>query len=449
MQRKGAWTAVWAPISLATMGAIFEKEGYAVKLNDCIVENIDFRQLEKIIRQFSPSVVIINTATPSIESDLKVAALAKSIDRRILTVVFGIHVTALPKETLEMAKDLDLVVRGEPEETVKEIAAYLNRGDRLENIKGLSYRKNGQIIQQEDRPLVQNLDTFPFPAWHLVDISKYTLPFKNKPFLLVDTGRGCPFNCTFCSAAAFYGHQVRLRSVKNLVDELVYIKDKYKVDEFLFWTESFTLNNDYAKAVCREIISRHLKIGFVCNSRVTGIDRELLALIKKAGGWMIGYGVESGSQKILDQAKKGITLKQIEEAVNLAKEVGLDVTAHVIFGLPGETQETMRETLKFCLRLPLDYAQFYCAVPFPGSQFYQEAKQNNWLVDSRWPYLEQNFCVIDYFSLSSRQIMDFRRQAFRKFYLRPKMIFKALGRIDSWWSIKYFFSMLKDFLTWI
>jgi len=449
MQRKGAWTAVWAPISLATMGAILEKEGFQVKLSDCIVENIDFKKLKDTMRQWRPQLVIINTATPSIESDLKVAAVAKSVDRRILTVAFGIHVTALPEETLKMAKDLDLVVRGEPEETVKEITVCLNRGGNFENIKGISFRKEGQIIHREDRALMQNLDQLPFPAWHLADISRYTLPFINKPFLLVDTGRGCPYLCAFCSAATYYGHQVRLRSVKNLVDELAYMKEEFKVDEFLFWTESFTLNKDYAKAVCQEIIKRNLKISFVCNSRVTGIDEELLGLLKKAGGWMIGYGVESGSQMILDRANKKTTLEEIRKAVKTAKEAGLEVTGHVIFGLPGETKETMAETLNFCLEIDLDFAQFYCAVPFPGSRFYQEALNNHWITDFSWPYFEQNFCVLNYPQLSPQEIMNFRRKAFRKFYLRPKMMIKALRKINSWGGLKYFLSMIKDFITWI
>jgi anaerobic magnesium-protoporphyrin IX monomethyl ester cyclase len=449
MQRKGAWTAVWAPISLATIGAILEKESFEVKLSDCIVENIDFNKLEELIREFQPQLVIINTATPSIESDLAVAETAKNIDQKIVTAAFGIHVTALPEKTLNINKSLDLVIRGEPEMTVKEIASLLAEGKDFKQAEGISYLQNNKINHNSDRPLIQNLDQLPFPAWHLTDVSKYILPFKNKPFLLVDTGRGCPYYCHFCSAGVFYGHQTRLRSVKNLVDELAWVKKNHNVEEFLFWTESFTLNREYANEVCREIIRRNLKISFVCNSRVNGIDEELLLLLKKAGCWMIGYGVESGNQMILDRANKKTTLEEIRRAVEIAKKAGLEVTGHVIFGLPGETKETMAETLQFCLDIDLDFAQFYCAVPFPGSQFYQESIKNGWIKDFSWPNFEQNSCVLSYGALSGEEIMNFRRKAFRRIYLQPKKIMKNLKRLNSFGEIKNFFSMLREFITWL
>jgi len=449
MQRKGAWTAVWSPISLATIGSVLEKEGFGVKLSDCIVENIDFKKLEENIKDFKPDLVIINTATPSIESDLEVAKVVKVFDRKIVTAAFGIHVTALPEESLRRQKSLDIVIRGEPEDTIKELASFICENKDIYKTKGISFLRNNKTIHNPDRELIKNLDELPFPAWHLVDISKYTLPFKNKQFLLVDTGRGCPYNCAFCNAATFYGHQIRLRSVEKLVDELAWVKEKFKVDEFLFWTESFTLNPNYAKAVCQEIIRRNLRISFVCNSRVTGVDEELMQWLKKAGCWMVGYGVESGNQQVLDRANKKITLGDIRKTVKMAKDVGLEVTGHVIFGLPGETKQTMEETLKFCLDIDLDFAQFYCAVPFPGSYFYQEAKKNNWIIDSAWPYFEQNFCVLNYGHLSAKEIMDFRKKSFRKFYLRPKMVVKTLKKIDSFAGLKYFLSMIKDFITWI
>ena len=174
-----------------------------------------------------------------------------------------------------------------------------------------------------------------------------------------------------------------------------------------------------------------------------------MSLLKKAGCWMIGYGVESGNQGILDRANKKTKLEDVRKAVKMSKDAGLEVTGHVILGLPGETKETMEETLKFCINIDLDFAQFYCAVPFPGSGFYKEALDKDWIKDFSWSNFEQNFCVLDYGNLSGEEIMEFRRRAFRKFYLRPKMIWKTITRVHSWGEFKQLLHMIKEFITWI
>lgn len=449
MQREGAWTAVWAPISLAEIGALLLKEGFEVKLHDCIVEGIEIARLKEIISDFKPGLIICNTSTPSIESDLKVAAVAKEISPEIRVAFFGIHVSALPDDCFRLEPKIDYLIRGEPEITALELTRCLKDQQSLPGIDGLSYQSEEKIIHNRDREPIKDLDSLPYPAWQLVETDKYLLPFTNRPFLLVSVGRGCPFNCTFCAAKTYYGERLRLPSVKRVVDELTWIKNRFRVSDFLFWAESFTINKEFAEAVCDEIIKRGLKIKFVVNSRVTGVDQELMQKLKKAGCWMIGYGIESGDQRILDNVDKGITIEDIKKAVKMSKEFGLEVTGHVIFGLPGETKETMERTLKFCIDLDLEFAQFYCAVPFPGSRLYEEALQKGWIKDFSWPNFEQNFCVLDYGTLSAKEIMDFRNRAFRRFYLRPKMILKTLGRIRSVGEFKALFNMLKDFLTWI
>lgn len=431
MQREGAWTAVWAPITLVTMAAVLGKEGFEVKLVDAIVENVDFSALAKIIEDFKPQLIIVNTATGSIESDLSVASFAKKINPDIKVAAFGIHVTALPDDCFKLEPKLDFIIRGEPEETALELAGVLKTNGKTEKVKGISWRKNTKIIHNPNRPLIKDLDSLPFPVWKYVDVKKYQMPFSGKPFLLVGLGRGCPYSCLFCADKTFYGQKLRLPSPKKAVDEIERNIKKYGVNEFLFWTESFTLNRDFALAVCREIIKRKLKIRFVVNSRVDYIDRELLSQLKKAGCFMIGFGIESANNRILKAMRKRVTVSQIKKAVELAKKAGLEVTGHFMLGFPGETKETILRTINLACDLPFDFAQFYCCVPFPGADLYDLALKKNWLATKDWSFFEQNFSVLNLPGLSAEEIMELRRLAFRKFYLRPKMILKTLAKIRT------------------
>jgi len=449
MQRKGAWTAVWAPVSLATIAAVLENEGFEVKLDDCIVNEIDFLQLQQKLKQFKPDLVVINTATPSIVTDLKVASLAKKANKNCLTVAFGIHVTALPEESLKMEPALDCVVRGEPEITLKDIALAIRKKRGLEKIKGISYRKGKKIIHNPDRPPLENLDELPFPAWQHIKINCHLMPFKNVPFLLVATGRGCPYQCNFCADKTFYGRKLRLRSPKKVVDEIEWIGKKFGVKDFLFWSESFTINRQFAKSVAEEIIRRRLKVYWVCNSRVDTVDYQLLKKFAQAGCWMIGYGIESGSQEILNKMKKGTTIKQAKKAVRDAHQAGLEVTGHCVIGYPGETKKEIEKTIKFAKNLGLDFVQFYCAVPFPGSELFDLAKKENWITSDDWGFFEQNFSVLTTPNLKAEEVMKLRRQAFNSFYLRPKIIWQTIKRIRSLGDLKQFFWMAKDFITWI
>ncbi len=452
MQRQGAWTAVWAPISLALLGSFFEKEGCEVKLSDCIVEEIGFDELEKKVAEFKPDLAIINAVTPSIDSDLSTCSVIKKASKKTVTAAIGIHPTALPEECLTKAPDLDLIVRGEPEPTLLAVARAMKAQKEAftpAGIAGLSYRETAGIKHEAECNFIADLDQLPFPAWHLVDRSRYVLPFTDKPFLLIATSRGCPYPCRFCADAAYYGKKLRLRSPAKIVDELAWVKDTYGIDEFLFWSESFTINKTFCLAVANEIINRKLKISWVCNSRVDHVSLEMLQLFKKAGCWMIGYGVESGSQEILDSMKKGVTVEQIRQAVTDSHKAGLEVTGHCVLGYPGETVETMKKTIRLTTELPFDFVQFYCSVPFPGSELHAQAVEMGWLTTRDWAQYEQNFSVMNTPQLSAAQVMEWRRKAYRAFYLRPRAVWNVLKGIRSFKEVFILLKMAKDFLTWV
>ncbi|MBN2054023.1 radical SAM protein [bacterium] len=449
MQRQGAWTAVWAPVTLALGAAVLLEQGHEVILHDCIVEEIDYAGVQRIVAEFKPDVVVINTATPSIESDLGTARIIKQVDKRVFTAALGIHVTVFAAENLRDYPELDAVIRGEPEFTIRDLVAALASGESLDGIEGLSFRRNGGVAANPDRPRIASLDLLPSPAWQLVQRHLYRMPFMDQPFLLIPTGRGCPYQCRFCADPTFYGHTLATRSPRRVVDEMVWIRDTFEIMDFLFWSESFTINARYAMAVAEEILRRGGRFRWVCNSRVDNVDLELLIALKKAGCWMIGYGIEVGTQAILDRMHKGTTLEQAHRAVRLAHTAGLEVTGHCVLGYPGETREMVERTIDFTLELDLDFAQYYCAVPFPGAELYEEARAAGWIVSDDWSRFEQNFSVLTTGMLAAEDVMELRRKAFRKFYMRPKTVLRTIRRLRSRAQVLKFLSMVRDFITWV
>lgn len=449
MQRTGAWTAVWAPISMALTAAVLREVDMDVRLVDCSVEDVDHEALKEAIASWKPDLVVINTGTPSIESDIAIASLAKEASPDARTMAIGIHPSALPEDCFGFDSNLDMLVRGEPEYTIRDTALAIESSAGLDGIAGLSFISNGQIKHNEDREFIDNLDELPFPAWDLIDINNYCLPFSGHPFLLVATARGCPYGCTMCVNKAYYGAKQRRRSPSKVVDEMEWVIEEFGVKDFLFWTESFTTDQNYAIETAEEIMRRNMDVRWVCNSRVDTISPKLLKTIKKAGCWMIGYGIESGTQEVLDSMRKGTSIADAVVAVRMAHEFGLQVTGHCILGFPGETKETMRSTVEFTKFLKLDYAQFYCAVAAPGSKLFDHCNEMGWIDKTDWKYFEQNYSVITTPQLDSADVMKARDQAYREFYRQPYVILNTLKQVRSARDILNFAGMLKDFLTWV
>lgn len=449
MQRSGTWTAIWAPYTLCLGAAILEEQGIKCKVSDCVVEEMNFTDLEKEIINFNPNAVIINTSTPSIWNDLSTAGLAKKINKNILTITLGIHPSERMQECFDYEKNLDMIICGEPEETFKELFEKISNKKSFSKIKGLAYRQNNKIIRTPNRPLMENLDWLPFPAWHLINLKYYTLPFVDKPFLLLGTARGCPHHCTFCYAKSYYGRGFRPRSPKKIVDEIEYVKNNFGVTEFLMWTEAFTINKKYCMEICDEIINRNLKISFVCNSRVDSVDIGLLKKLKQAGCWMIGYGVESGNQEIINRTKKGITLEQTRNAFKMTRQLGIETTAHSVIGLLGESPETVKQSFKFMKEIDPDFAQFYCAVPMPWTEIYEEAKQQGYITSENYEDYEQNMSIMHTGNMSPQEVEKWRGWIYKRFYLRPITILRTIKRIKNFNNLKKFTLMVKDFLTWV
>lgn len=447
MQRTTTWQTVWAPVSLATSAAVCREAGIDVRLVDGIVENIDLRGVKDLVTEYQPTLVVVNTATAAIESDLRMAAHIREAWPAARTCVMGVHVSSFPEESLATCDDLDIVIQGEPEYTIRDAALAIAGGSELKGIPGLSFRAaDGSIIHNEKRPFAADLDDLPFPAWDLIDTGKYRMPLSGRRFLLVASARGCPYACTFCANKVYYGARLRRRSPQRIVDEMAWIVDRFGIRDFLIWSESFTNDQEYAIATAEEISRRGLKIRWVCNSRVDTVSPRLLKAIRQAGCWMIGFGIESGNQEVLDSVRKGTTITDAVMAVRMAHDAGLEVTGHCVLGFPGETEATMQETIDFAKFLRLDYTQFYCAVPFPGSRLYEDCLENGWLDESDWSYFEQNNSIITTPHLPAAAVVAARDRAYREYYRQPRVLLNALRNLRSARDLAGFGRMLVDFL---
>ena len=422
-QRADSYQYLMVPISLPSTAAVLRKEGFDVGILDCIADDISFGMLKNILEKEKPFLVIVNVATMSFEKDKKTAELCKELE--IPVAAMGMHVTTLSDEVLKES-EFNYAIRGEPEITSLNLAKALRKKKPLNKVLGVSYKKDGKIYHNKEAPLIKNLDNLPFPARDLLHNEKYIEPLTQTPYTLVVTGRGCPYNCIFCTAHKYYGKQQRIRSPKNIADEIEEVIRNYGITHIGMWNDTFTFNKEQVIGISKEILKRRLKISWFCNSRVDTFDEDRAKWMAKSGCKVITFGVESLDQKILENASKNITLEQVKKIVDLCKKYKISSQLHLIFGLPGETKDTINKTIREVIKLDPDYAQFYCAVPFPGTKFRDYVLRNNYLHNVPWSVYEISNAIVSYPNLPNKQIEAGRKKAYRKFYLRPKYILRKM-----------------------
>ncbi|MCL4405978.1 MAG: B12-binding domain-containing radical SAM protein [Patescibacteria group bacterium] len=432
MQKKEMWSSLWPPTSLAYIAALLQEDGQEIKAFDCVASELDEDAFFlKINSDEPPHLAVINTATPTIENDMRFVRRLKTLFPETTIAVFGMHPSALPAECLKEGADIAII--GEPENSIKIIARSLADGSeaRFEEASFMRKKSDGSVETFFGNPFATDLDQIPFPAWNLFDLSKYVMPGKDmtpRKFLTVTPSRGCPHSCSFCNAASYYGKKIRPRNPIKVVDEIENNVRLFGVNDFLMWTESFTMT-PAAEKICDEIIKRGLKINWVCNSRTNAASLPLFHKMRKAGCWMISFGVESGDQKILDAANKGALVSDSEKAIALAKKAGLMTIAHTIIGLPGETVDSVKKTWKLLGRTKPDFAQFYCAVPFPGSKLYKNALQNGWIrKGSRFAEFDQMQSVMDLPTMTAEETMKLKKLSYLKYYFNVDRIFRLIRR---------------------
>jgi len=450
-QESGVWATQWPPVSLATAAAILEANGHEVCCADFPAVAMGTEDLKALIARHRPRMAFWSTGSPTLQHDLHIANIIKGISDATMTGVIGTHVSVMAEATLKESS-VDVVIRGEPEGIIMNICN--NNLQHLHDVPGITFRdEGGKIISNPDAHWLLPED-IPAPSWHLIDLTPYRLPLSGRPFLIVAPVRGCPFRCSFCTAPIYYGKNLRKRPVQNVIAEMKNNIERHGIREFFIWADTFTADRAYVQQFCREIIDAGLRITWTCNSRVDTVDSETLGLMKKAGLWMISYGLESGNDGILEGIKKKITVAASRKAVRMAHDMGIKTAGHFIFGFPGETFKTMEETLRFAMELPLDIAQFYAAAPFPGTSLYDEALRRGWLKigkigDSSLfsSPLSQNEAVLELPDLPSTEVNSFRRRAYRKFYGRPKIIMGLLSMVETGATVQVIAGM-KRFLNW-
>ena len=316
---------------------------------------------------------------------------------------------------------------GEGEETIVELTDYLNKNNQnIDDIKGIVYRdsNNGKLKTTEKRPLIKDLDSIPFPARHLVPFTDYGATQDQTGGII--TSRGCVYNCNYCSSSLIMGKKFRSRSPNNVVDEIEELIDKYHINDIGFMDDTFMLNKSRASEIADEIKARDLDISFVASSRVDRVDKDLLENLKSSGLKTIYYGVESGSQRILDLMKKGITIKNVEDAVKVAKDVNLDVLTSFILGYPGETEADMNKTIDFSTKLDSDYCQYSILTPFPGTPIYDDLIKKDLIDNDEWNKYTVLKPILKYseIGLSKKMVERKLSTAYLKFYTRPKYLLK-------------------------
>jgi len=337
------------------------------------------------------------------------------------------------------------------------LVKYIKRGYSLKKIHGISYRKNGKIVHTPERPFIEDLDNLPFPAWHLFPLAKYHPPPHwtiKLPALPLLSSRGCPYSCTFCSLIT-QGKRHRVRSPKNVVDEIEFDVSEYGTKEIMFWDATFPLNKKIGEKICKEIIKRglHKEIVWLSEARVDRVDKDLLTLMKKSGCRRVAYGIESAVQRILNNVKKGFTIEQAETAVRLTRKIGLETIGYFMLGLPGETEQTALATIEFAKRIDPDFSKFNLTVPYPGSQLFNEAVKGGALNSRNWDDFSSLSGYSDYEpvyvpkNMTAEKLKKIQRDAMRKFYLRPRKMLRYICKMRSIQDVKTYLLVARSIVS--
>lgn len=419
------------PTDLMYLAAIAEREGLEAKIKDYSQSG----NLEQDLREFKPDYLVVNIATPSLEHDLDAIRKAKEINPGIITIAKGAAFLTLGEKILAEHEFLDFGILGEAEETLKEILEEQEKT----RILGIYYKENGNVKFTGNRAFIEDLDSLPFPARHLVDNSIYRRPDNNKVQATIKVERGCPFHCFFCLATPVSGAKVRRRSVENIVAEIRECVEKYNIRNFLFWSDIFNLDKKWTMDLCQAIIASGLKITWSANTRADTADLEMAKMMYKSGCRLVSIGVESGSQEMLEKMGKKITLNDVRRTVKVFKQAKIRIYNYFVIGLPWETEETVEETIKFAIELNSDFISFYTATPLPGSRFYDYAKEHN-LFDKETSFESAYFYpAVNTHYLTKESVFELHKSAIKRFYLRPLYILKMLSRIRSFAEIRNYF----------
>lgn len=376
--------AHYIPLGLAYIGAVMREKGCTVSVADA-----QFQSMEKVITGATDADIIgITSISHNFPTAASLAHTLRRTNPDAFIVMGGPHVTFTDAEVLNLNPSVDAIVRHEGETTFMELVNSLSNNFDLSCIQGITYREHDSIKRNPERPFIENLDSIPFPARDLFQRENY---YTDESVVQIISGRGCPFQCVFCSCSSMWGHQVRLRSPENVVDEIEHVLKTYSINRFGFVDDTFTIMKKHTVEICEEIMRRGLDIQWACNVRVDTLNEELVNLMKKAGCVRFFMGIESGNQETLNFVKKKITVQQIRKAVELAHKYSIETVLSCILGFPNETYTDIEKTIDFMISLKGDRYFFNFLLLYPGTELYsrQEELKMTYIVDNPWERVEK------------------------------------------------------------
>lgn len=445
MISQSAWVAM--PMGLLYLAAVLEAKGHSVKIIDMEVFRLTDSEFKKILEKENPFLIGLTATTPVIHKAVELCDIAKAVNKGIKTLLGGPHPTQLPEETLAHGA-VDMVVSGEGEKTICEILDLWPKGpEKLGQVRGIYFKKGGKTVFTGSREFIPDLDTLPFPAWHLIDMSLYHHPLVHSTRMAsVLTSRGCPFRCSFCTRGVF-SQKHRQRSVQNVIAEIETLIEKYQIEEIHFVDDNLTLNRSYTEELCRALIRKNWKLKWATPNgvHIHTLDENLLHLIKDAGCYRLSFGLESGNPETLKLIHKQQNLDETREVFRLCRKIGIETTAFAIIGFPNEGRREIDHTLKFLKEIKADLANFHMLIPLPGTEIYRELDAKGYILDRDWSrFVFHNHPPYRTDHLSPEEIFREYKRAYRLYHMRPAYIFSRLVRIKSWQQFK---NHVKGFAT--
>jgi anaerobic magnesium-protoporphyrin IX monomethyl ester cyclase len=414
------------PLGLGYLAAVAQKAGHEITIIDCQAEKLTLDGFRSRLEKTPSDVIGVTATTLLYKSAMQLITLAKQVQPQALTILGGSHGTFWDENALNEYPSLDLIVRGEGERTFIELLDKLQNKSSLDNVLGITFRRENKPIRTPNRPYIEDLDSLPFPAHDLMPLEK--LKHDGKILFPLVTSRGCVYWCDFCSTVRMFGRGYRWRSAKNVVDEIQLVHDKYGVNQVTFYDDAFSVDRERVLKICQELRARRLDVIWDCGTRVDMVDRELMTTMRDAGCFCVWLGVESGSEKILGAMNKSIKLDQTRKAFKTANKVGLMTIANTVIGFPGETEQTAQETIRFVKELNPDSVGFYVATPYPGTPMYEQVKEKGWLRITDFDKYDTAIPTFETPWLSMEKLAKIRYKAYQEFYLRPGYVLKMMQR---------------------
>jgi anaerobic magnesium-protoporphyrin IX monomethyl ester cyclase len=412
--------SILPPYSLLQIGSILRNEGFEVQLIDANGWDLSWEEVIERVRKIEYDALIFRFTPTTFDSDTRIASISKKKHPSALTAGICWTLRTVPTVVLQNQIDIDVYIREEYETVASSLISALSQGNDLSTVPGIAYRNGNETKVNDPAKPLSDWDSLPLPAYDLLPSLKnyFVNTPHGSPFTIMYASKGCPYSCIYCTER---NTKLKKRSAESILNELRYLKQKFNIKTVSFFDETFTIDRERAITIAECVEKEKLKIVWYCNTRVDLVDKGLLKIMYEGGCRGVSFGVESGSQKILDNAKKGIAVKQAEDAIECAKESGMKVYCSFIFGLPGENWSTVDETIRFVKRTLPTGAQFNVAVPYPGTELYRIALDKGWIKEGvDWHEMYQHEAVMRTDELRYEDLDEARKMAYRALYFDPK-----------------------------